>query len=86
MNGQDLIPREVTGRLPLFTLTGTQRLRIEQHQGLTGFHDGKISFRTASGEVTVTGKDMRFISYSGSDAILCGRITGILFANSEDQA
>lgn len=79
MNGFEWIPREVSGRLPLLMLTGTERFQIEQHQGLAGFHDNKISFRTASGSVIVTGTDMKFVSYTGSTAIISGNIAGICF-------
>jgi len=76
----NLIPREVSGKLPLFTLTGMEKMQVEQHRGITVFQPDRISFRTAIGEVTITGENLRFLSYSAQDATLCGKITGMFHA------
>lgn len=82
MTGQDFIPREVTGRVPFITISGKERLHIEQHRGLNVFHAKRVSFRTAAGELTVTGSELRFVSYSAQEATLCGRIESLTWTAS----
>lgn len=82
MTGRNFIPREVSGNIPFITLSGMERLHIEQHRGLNAFHAERVSFRTAAGELTVTGSGLRFVSYSSQEATLCGRIVSLAWTAS----
>ena len=48
-----IFPREVTSGVPRITLTGHERLHIEQHQGLIDYAQENIIMRTACGLVYI---------------------------------
>lgn len=74
---QEFFPREVTSRVPRITLTGRERLLVEQHRGLTICQPEQIGLRTAIGQMTVTGSGLHLIRYCAADALIGGRIDGI---------
>lgn len=73
----EIFPQEVMGRAPRITLTGTGRLQVEQHQGLVGYQQEEVLFRTACGVLRVTGGALHFQAYSAGDALLVGRIASV---------
>lgn len=73
----ELFPREVVSHVPRITLTGTGRLQVEQHQGLIGYQQEEVLFRTACGTLRVTGGALRFQAYTAGDALLVGRIDSV---------
>lgn len=70
-------PKEVTGTVPLITLTGAEEVRVEQHRGLLSYQLDKVVFRTAAGLLTISGSTLRFSRYSAMEATLTGHISGI---------
>lgn len=79
MSEQELFPREVTTDVPCVTLTGREKLHVEQHRGLVAYQPDEICFRTACGLLRVTGTGLRFSMYTGAEAIIGGQITGVAF-------
>lgn len=77
MTKQPMFPREVTGKLPRVTLTGNELLHLEQHRGLAAYQPDMMLFRTAAGMLEITGRDLRFRSYSAAEAVITGEITGM---------
>lgn len=77
MADRELFPREVTGNVPRVTLTGIERLHLEQHKGLIGYQPEEIVFRTSCGLMRIGGSGLRFASYSAQEALIVGRIGSI---------
>lgn len=77
MPKEELFPREVTTDAPRMTLTGQERLHVEQHKGLVAYQPEEIRFRTACGMLCVAGQGLRFRLYTSSEAIIAGRIDSV---------
>lgn len=75
---KELFPGEVVTKVPRITLTGTGRLHVEQHQGLVGYQQEEVLFRTACGVLRVTGGGLHFQAYSSMEALLVGRIESVI--------
>ncbi|MBR6569807.1 MAG: YabP/YqfC family sporulation protein [Clostridia bacterium] len=74
---QEIFPREVTSNVPRVTLTGRERLLVEQHQGLETCTETQVSLRTSCGLLTVTGQRLLFQHYSKTEALIAGEIESI---------
>lgn len=81
---RELFPREVVSKVPRVTLTGHERLHIEQHGGLVDYDPENIVFRTSVGLMQISGAGMVFSLYSAGEAIVTGRIDGVFFQHRED--
>ena len=72
-----LFPPEVMGNIPRITLLGAETVQIEQHQGLVTYQNDQMTFRTAQGEVTLTGKELHFLRYTAQQATVGGSIESL---------
>lgn len=72
-----LFPREVTADVPCMTLTGNERLHVEQHKGLMAYQTSEVIFRTSCGALKVTGEQLRFRLYTSQEAVVVGQIDGV---------
>ncbi|MBQ8556231.1 MAG: YabP/YqfC family sporulation protein [Clostridia bacterium] len=77
MQREPLFPKEVTGTVPRITMTGAERVHIEQHQGLMAYQEEEVVFRTSLGMLRISGSGLRFTSYTSGEAILTGSIQNI---------
>lgn len=77
MTVDELFPKEVTSAVPRMTLTGQERLHVEQHRGLIAYQQEEIRFRTACGQLQVLGQGLRFRLYTAAEAIITGRIDSV---------
>jgi len=77
MSMEELFPKEVTSGVPQMTLTGQERLHVEQHRGLIAYQSELIEFRTDVGLLKVQGAGMRFRLYTSAEAIITGRIDSV---------
>ena len=82
----ELFPREVISNVPRITLTGQERLHIEQHRGLIAYDPGEIILRTTSGFLRVSGEEMRFSLYDAGEALIIGKITGVGYVKREGRS
>lgn len=82
----ELFPREVTSNVPRITLTGHERLHVEQHKGLIDYEPENIVLRTACGLMRVAGAGMRFSLYTAGEALITGRIDSVSFQQKEGRA
>lgn len=78
-----LFPREVTSNVPRITMTGRERLHIEQHRGLIDYAPDGIVMRTASGLLRIEGSGMLFSLYSEAEAVVTGEIVSVSFEYRE---
>lgn len=82
----EVFPREVISNVPCVTLTGHERLHIEQHRGLIAYSPEEIIFRTAAGLLRTAGADMRFSMYTAGEALVNGRIDLVEYVHKEGRA
>ena len=75
----ELFSREVISDVPRITLTGHERLHVEQHKGLVDYAPDAIALRTACGLMRIDGAGMRFVTYTAAEAVILGRIDSITF-------
>lgn len=79
----ELFPREVISNVPRITLTGHERLHIEQHRGLIDYDPENIVLRTSCGLMRIAGAGMYFSLYSAGEALITGRIDSVSFQHKE---
>lgn len=75
----ELFPKEVTSNVPRMTLTGHERLHVEQHKGLIDYSEESIVLCTACGLMRIVGAGMRFSLYTAAEALIVGRIDSVSF-------
>ena len=76
---QVIFPKEVTSNVPRIVLTGRERLLVEQHMGLDTCTSSEIAFSTKNGRLTVTGRDLLFLRYTQTEALITGYIDTVCF-------
>lgn len=76
----ELFPKEVVSNVPRITMTGRERLHVEQHQGLVDYEQECIVLRTACGLLRVSGAGMSFLLYNAAEALITGRIDSVFFS------
>lgn len=86
MMHHEIFPREVTGNVPRVTLTGHERLHVEQHRGLIAYSPEEIIFRTAAGLLRTAGAQLRFSMYTSGEALVNGRIDVVEYVQKEGRA
>lgn len=79
----ELFPREVTSNVPRLTLTGHERLHVEQHRGLIDYAPENIVMRTSCGLIRIAGAGMLFSLYTAGEALITGRIDSVSFQHKE---
>lgn len=79
MMQQEFFPREVISSVPRVTLTGHERLHIEQHRGLIDYAPDCIVLRTSCGLMRIAGAGMSFGLYTAAEALITGRIDSVSF-------
>ena len=79
----ELFPREVTSNVPRMTLTGHERLHIEQHQGLIDYELDNIVLRSSVGLIRIAGAGLVFRMYTAAEALIAGRIDSVTFQHKE---
>ena len=83
MEQGELFPKEVISDMPRVTLTGSERVHVEQHKGLIAYQPEEVVFRVATGRLTVTGQELRFRLYTSCEAILTCRVDSVAMAGGE---
>lgn len=83
MDKGELFPKEIVSDMPRVTLTGSERVHVEQHKGLIAYQPEEVVFRVASGRLTVSGRELRFKLYTSNEAILAGHVDGVAMAGGE---
>lgn len=80
---EELFPKEVTSSVPRLTLTGHERLHVEQHRGLIDYAPENIVLRTSCGLVQIGGAGMIFRLYTAAEALITGQIDSVCFRQKE---
>ena len=82
----EFFPREVTSGVPRITLTGHERLHVEQHRGLVDYEPENIVLRTSCGLIRISGAGVVFRLYTAAEAVVTGRIDCVEFEHREARA
>ncbi len=72
-----LFPREVTSDLPRITLTGNERVQVEQHKGLVTYLPEEIVLLCSQGKIRVAGQGLQMKRYTRAEAVIVGEISGV---------
>lgn len=72
-----LFPREVTSDLPRITLTGNERVQVEQHKGLVTYLPEEIVLLCSQGKIRVAGQGLQMKRYTTAEAVIVGEISGV---------
>lgn len=72
-----LFPREVTSDLPRITLTGKERVQVEQHRGLLSYLPEEIVLLCSQGKIRVAGNQLQMKRYTRAEALIEGEISGV---------
>jgi len=72
-----LFPREVTSDLPRITLTGNERVQVEQHKGLMTYLPEEIVLLCSHGKIRVAGQGLQMKRYTRAEAVIVGEISGV---------
>lgn len=69
--------------LPLITLEGSERLALENHQGVAEYTPTKLVALTVSGPVRVCGTGLKMVSLSKQSLVVQGALTSVTFGAGE---
>ncbi len=72
-----LFPREVTSDLPRITLTGNERVQVEQHKGLVTYLPEEIVLLCSQGKIRVAGQGLQMKRYTRAEAVIVGEISSV---------
>lgn len=71
------LPKDVIMGQPVLTLLGRLELNIENYRGIIEYTDVLIRVQTKTGQIRVTGKNLRIDYYTNDDMKITGRIDSI---------
>ena len=71
------LPAEVLAGMPKITLTGDNRLHIENHRGLIEYSSNLIAISAGRLMLTVKGGGLELVSMNSEQLLITGKITGI---------
>ncbi|MBS4959729.1 MAG: sporulation protein YqfC [Clostridiales bacterium] len=71
------LPCEVLMDLPVVTITGCNRLQIENYKGILEYNEDKIRIKTKNGVLKIEGRQLMLNHLSSEDVLLTGTISSI---------
>ena len=74
------LQHDIMLNLPLLHLTGSERLLVENHKGLSEFDSVHIKIRAAKGFVLVEGEALNISSVGRDDILITGKIKSVALA------
>lgn len=74
---------DVAMGLPLVTIEGRHRLRLENHKGLREYSSSKVVVTTQDGSVAVSGHGLNLVSISHDTLIVEGVLTSVSLEQQE---
>lgn len=77
MAEMELFPKEVISNVPRITITGDERVHIEQHRGLVTCQTNEVCFHISGGFLKIRGEALSLGRYTGAEAVLTGKICTI---------
>lgn len=77
MRDDTLFPPELLHDMPRITLSGRERLQVEQHKGIHAYQEDEVTLVTGIGLIRIKGKEMCIQQYTASEAVICGQIVMI---------
>lgn len=71
------LPKDVVMGQPVVTVLGRSELNIENYRGIIEYTDVIIRIQTKTGQIRITGKNLRVDYYTNDDMKLTGQIQAI---------
>jgi len=71
------LPAEVMAGAPKLTLTGWNRLHIENHRGILEYGQNLIIVNAGQMILKISGSGLELVSMSAEELLITGRMTGI---------
>lgn len=69
---QDVIPGE-----PVITVTGRQKIYIENYNRIVTFQDGEIKLQARTCKIIVKGRRLHIAYYTKDDMLIAGQISSV---------
>ena len=77
------MPSELLPGVPRIVISGTERVNIENHNGIQGFSPREIRIASALGEISLTGENLRLAVLTGHELTAEGTILGMTVHREE---
>ena len=71
------IPKDVIPGEPMVTMTGRQKVYIENYHRIVSFQDEEIKLRAKTCRILVHGKRLRIEYYTRDDMLIAGQIHSV---------
>ena len=68
---------------PLIEIMGNDRILVENHRGLIGYHNGEICIKTKSFMIRITGRDLGVSKMTDQDLVVHGTIEAVQFLEGD---
>ncbi len=72
------IPKDVIPGEPVITITGRQRVYIENYYRIVCFQEEEVRLQTKTCKIVVMGKRLRIEYYTKEDMLITGQIGSVL--------
>lgn len=73
------LPVELSTNVPKMTITGFERLFIENYQGIIEYQDYFVRINTHIGIININGFNLKLEEMTSDDLLVTGKIEGIDF-------
>lgn len=68
------VPKDVLLGVPILTLTGQTEANLENHRGILEYTEGIVRIRGKSGQIRISGRDLRIAYYTNDEMKITGHI------------
>ena len=79
------IPVELSTNTPKITITGFERMLIENYRGILEYQDYFVRVNTYIGILNINGFDLKLEEMTSDDLLVTGKIDSVDFENIEDE-
>lgn len=79
------LPVELSTNVPKITITGFERLFIENYRGIIEYQDYFVRINTHIGIININGFNLKLEEMTSDDLLVTGKIEGIDFEEVSDE-
>ncbi|MCL2699115.1 MAG: YabP/YqfC family sporulation protein [Defluviitaleaceae bacterium] len=77
LSGMFDLPHEVTRNLPLITITGSERVSIENFKGVIEYTEERVRINTPCGVLRIAGRGLALKQVTSENILVTGGVTGL---------
>ena len=74
-----ILPAEAVSGALRITLIDRRQVLIEQHRGIIGYTENKVTVRLKDGYLVLCGEGLKIGEYSGQDVAVSGKVCSLEF-------